>query len=408
MQTNFSAELLATDRGQRANEILRSCVHCGFCNATCPTYQLTGDELDGPRGRIYLIRDLLEELGDSKRSQMHLDRCLTCRACETTCPSGVAYGELAEIARNKLGPRRRGLKNWLRVFVRWLVPNASRLRQMAQLGKMTRPFIPYRLKQHIPQRIGIGVVANERHARKVLLLNGCAQQVATATTNEHFLNLLDEQGIGVEIASQEGCCGALDLHLGDESRALERIRQNVDALSVHLDTCEAIVSTASGCGVTIKDYGRLLADDCEYAEAAAMVSDAALDVVEYVERASLDLRKRDDIDRVAWHAPCSLQHGMKITGSVEKCLVSVGYELVPTKDPHICCGSAGSYSMLEPKMSDELGRRKVETLLQHDPEIIATANVGCQTHLGHRTGVPVVHWLELLACPKPPAQVRPG
>lgn len=396
MQTNFTAELLATDRGQRANEILRSCVHCGFCNATCPTYQLTGDELDGPRGRIYLIRDLLEGVADASRSRMHLDRCLTCRACETTCPSGVAYGELAEIARNEIGPSRRGVKGWMRLFVRWLVPDATRLRRMARLGKITRPFIPARLKQHIPQRIGKGVSENAEHTRKVLLLNGCAQQVATENTNKHFLNLLDQQGIGVEVASDEGCCGALDLHLGDESKALDRVRRNVDALSAHLGSCEAIISTASGCGVTLKDYGRLLAADTEYAEAAALVSAATLDVVEFVERAELDLRKRDDIDRVAWHAPCSLQHGMQITGSVEKCLLSAGYELVPIKDPHLCCGSAGTYSMLEPKMSDELGRRKVEALLQNDPEIIATANVGCQSHLGHRTGVPVVHWLELL------------
>ncbi|NKC01156.1 MAG: glycolate oxidase subunit GlcF [Pseudomonadales bacterium] len=396
MQTNFTAELLATDRGQRANEILRSCVHCGFCNATCPTYQLTGDELDGPRGRIYLIRDLLEGVDDSTRSQMHLDRCLTCRACETTCPSGVAYGELAEIARNELGPSRRGIKGWMRLFIRWLVPDASRLRRMARLGKITRPFIPARLKQHIPQRIGKRVEANAQHTRKVLLLNGCAQQVATENTNKHLRDLLDQQGIGVEVASDEGCCGALDLHLGDESKALDRVRRNVDALSAHLDSCEAIISTASGCGVTLKDYGRLLAADSEYAEAAALVSAATLDVVEFVERAALDLRKRDDIDRVAWHAPCSLQHGMQITGSVERCLESAGYELVPIKDPHLCCGSAGSYSMLEPEMSDELGRRKVEALLQNDPEIIATANVGCQSHLGHRTGVPVVHWLELL------------
>lgn len=397
MQTNLPAELLATDRGQRANEILRSCVHCGFCNATCPTYQLTGDELDGPRGRIYLIRDLLEGVDDTTRSTQHLDRCLTCRACETTCPSGVAYGELAEIARNELGPKRRGAKGLMRRFVRWLVPDAERLRRMVRLGRLTRPFIPPRLKQHLPAHIGQGATGTTGHPRKVLLLNGCAQQVATAQTNEHFVSLLDQHGIGVDVATNEGCCGALDLHLGDDAQALARMRANIDALSPYLGECEAIISTASGCGVTLKDYGRLLAHDLEYADAAAKLSDLLVDAVEYLDRQRLPLQKQSDVHRVAWHPPCSLQHGMQITGVVERLLTKAGYELVPVKDSHLCCGSAGSYAMLEPKLSDALGHRKVTALLKGEPDIIATANVGCQGHIAHRTGVPVVHWVELLS-----------
>lgn len=396
MQTDLPIELLATERGQRANEILRSCVHCGFCNATCPTYQLTGDELDGPRGRIYLIRDLLEGVEDLTRSTQHLDRCLTCRACETTCPSGVAYGELAEIARNELGPKRRGMRGMMRRFVQWLVPDSARLRRMARLGKLTRPLIPARLKQHIPAQIGDAATGTRNHSRKVLLLNGCAQQVASAQTNEHLVSLFDQHGISVQVAADEGCCGALDLHLGDESQALARMRANIDALAPMLGECEAIISTASGCGVTLKDYGRLLAHDEAYADAAARLSDRVMDAVEYLDQQALSLSKRPDVDRIAWHPPCSLQHGMQITGVVERLLTRAGYQLVPVKDSHLCCGSAGSYAMLEPQLSDALGHRKVAALIQGDPEVIATANVGCQGHIAHRTGVPVVHWVELL------------
>ena len=396
MRTNFPETLLATDAGQRANEILRSCVHCGFCNATCPTYQLTGDELDGPRGRIYLIRDLLEEEADAKRTTMHLDRCLTCRACETTCPSGVAYGELAEIARNTIGTKRKGLNGLLRTFVQWLVPDASRLRLMSRLGALVRPMIPHRLRKHVPKKIGQGTKPNDVHGRKVLLLDGCAQQVSSGSTNSHLVTLLDAAGIGVLLTPYEGCCGALDLHLGDESKAVERVKANIDAIYPYLEDCEAIISTASGCGVTVKDYGRLLTGDPVYAEKAIAVAEATQDVVEYVERLQEVFVKRADIDRIAWHPPCSLQHGMQITGAVESLLTNVGYELVPVKDQHLCCGSAGTYSILQPRMSNALGDRKMDALLAHHPDVIATANVGCESHLAHRTGTPVLHWIELL------------
>lgn len=396
MRTNLPDSLLATDAGQRANEILRSCVHCGFCNATCPTYQLTGDELDGPRGRIYLIRDLLEEEADAKRSTLHLDRCLTCRACETTCPSGVAYGELAEIARNEIGSSRTGLKGRLRWFVQWLVPDADRLRMMSRLGKMVRPIIPSRLRKHVPKKIGKGTQANDVHERRILLLDGCAQQVTSGSTNTHFVQFLDDLSVGVVLASDEGCCGALDLHLGDESGAIERIKSNIDALYPFLSDCEAIVSTASGCGVTLKDYGRLLQHDPEYADKAQKVSAAMCDVVEYLGNLDREFVKRADVDTVAWHPPCSLQHGLQITGAVEKILTNVGYELLPVQDQHLCCGSAGTYSILQPRMSNALGDRKIEALLKHHPDVIATANVGCESHLGTRTGTPILHWIELL------------
>ena len=396
MRTNFSETLLATDAGQRANEILRSCVHCGFCNATCPTYQLTGDELDGPRGRIYLIRDLLEEEADAKRATMHLDRCLTCRACETTCPSGVAYGELAEIARNTIGTKRSGLKGMLRMFVQWLVPDANRLRLMSRLGKWVRPMIPYRLRKHVPKKVGKGTKPNDAHERKILLLDGCAQQVTSGSTNTHFVELLDLAGIGVVLSPSEGCCGALDLHLGDEHRAVARVKANIDALYPYLEECEAVVSTASGCGVTVRDYGRLLSEDPEYADRAQALSAATQDAAEYITSQQSHFAKRDDVDRIAWHPPCTLQHGMQLTGVVEDFLTNLGYELLPIKDQHLCCGSAGTYSILQPRMSNALGDRKLDTLLAHHPDVIATANVGCESHLAHRTGTPVMHWIELL------------
>lgn len=396
MKTDFSAEFLATDAGARANEILRACVHCGFCNATCPTYQLTGDELDGPRGRIYLMRELLESGENTDRTTRHLDRCLTCRACETTCPSGVAYGELAEIARNHIGPERKGMAGPLRSLLQWMVPEAARLRWLSRLGRMFRIFVPRRLAAHIPVRIGDGVKNIGAHQRRVLLLNGCAQQVTTADTNQHLSRLLDNHGVSVAVAAEETCCGSLELHLGDEARALARARRNIDALSPLMDDVEAIISTASGCGVTIKDYGRLLAHDEEYASRAAAISAKARDVSEYLGDQHVRFSASRPGARVAWHAPCTLQHGQQLGGQVERMLSSVGYELVPVRDAHLCCGSAGTYSLLQPAMSEQLRSNKLDALCAGQPDLIASANVGCQTHLAHGSEVEVLHWIELL------------
>ncbi len=396
MKTDFSAEFLATDAGARANEILRACVHCGFCNATCPTYQLTGNELDGPRGRIYLIRELLQSGENAERATRHLDRCLTCRACETTCPSGVAYGELAEIARNHIGAERKGMAGPLRSLLRWMVPDASRLRRLSRLGRMFRMFVPRRLAAQLPSRVGNGVKDTGAHGRRVLLLNGCAQQVATAETNQHLSRLLDDYGISVAVAAEETCCGSLELHLGDEARALARARRNVDALTPLLGDVEAIISTASGCGVTIKDYGRLLAHDEDYASRAAAVSAKARDISEYLTDQHVSFSALRPGARVAWHAPCTLQHGQKLTGQVEQLLSSAGYALVPVRDAHLCCGSAGTYSLLQPSMSEQLRANKLDALCAGQPDVIASANVGCQTYLAHASEVEVVHWIELL------------
>ena len=404
MKTDFDPDYLQTPEGARANQILRACVHCGFCNATCPTYQVTGDELDGPRGRIYLIRDLLQAEGSDDRVRQHLDRCLTCRACETTCPSGVAYGELAEIARFQLGEERAGLNGYLRGLLRWMIPKTDRLRYMALLGRWFRWMVPGYLRHAIPNRIGPAPNvrkhnATQDQARKILLLNGCAQQVSTPQTNQHLVQLLNERGIGVLYAANEQCCGSLDLHLGAKSAALSRIRDNVDALYEMLDDVEAVVSTASGCGVTIKDYARLLEHDADYVDKACAVGNKTMDVAEYLVAAfgtDAKFERADVAEKVAFHAPCTLQHGQRINTVVESLLCAAGYELVDVADSHLCCGSAGTYSILEPDMADTLKTRKLDALQRHQPDVIATANVGCQSHLATGATVAVKHWIELL------------
>ena len=396
MQTQLPAAFIATDRGRRANEILRSCVHCGFCNATCPTYQLSGDELDGPRGRIYLIKELFEGAQSAERVTQHLDRCLTCRACETTCPSGVAYGELADIARRQIGPRRPGLRGALRRLLQWLVPNAGRLRFLSRIGWFVRFLLPQALASQVPDSVTRGLAGNSYGSKQVLLLQGCAQQVTTGGVNASLQALLAQLDVGVMTAPGEGCCGSLDLHLGDEPKTLKAVRNNVDALFPLLSQVDAIVSTASGCGVTVKDYGSLLAADPVYAERAVRVAEATVDVSEYLGNLAATLTAKFPGKRVAWHPPCSLQHGQQVDGLVEKLLMAAGYELLPVADAHLCCGSAGTYSVLQPDWSDQLRQRKLQSLQTHQPDLIATANVGCQTHLADGTKTPVVHWIELL------------
>ncbi len=397
MQTQLPTDFIATDRGRRANEILRSCVHCGFCNATCPTYQLTGDELDGPRGRIYLIKELFEDAQNPQRVTQHLDRCLTCRACETTCPSGVAYGELAEIARVEIGPRRTGKHGLLRSLLQWMVPYARRLRMLARVGKYVKFALPKALAAQVPDTVTPGLAADTQGSKRVLLLQGCAQQVTTGQVNQGLQQLLGELDIGVLTAPREGCCGSLDLHLGDEAKTLRAARDNVDAIYPLLSQVDAVISTASGCGVTVKDYGRLLAADSAYAQRGADVAAATMDVSEYLAGLGQSLGARFPGKRVAWHSPCSLQHGQQSEGVVESLLTGAGYQLVPVPDAHLCCGSAGTYSVLQPQWSAQLRKAKLQALESAAPDIIATANVGCQTHLGEGTNTRVMHWIELLS-----------
>lgn len=396
MNTALSDAILATPRGARANEILRRCVHCGFCNATCPTYllsqrdQIGGDERDGPRGRIYLVKEMLEAGTANATAARHLDRCLTCRACETTCPSGVQYGELAEIGRELIAeqPPARTLANRAQALLRhWLlhtVPFPRRLRRYVAVGRWFRWLLPRAIKSLLQAP----AVSSPKAAGTVLMLQGCAQQVLTPGVNAHLSNLLAARGIEAYAVAGEGCCGGLALHLGEGDTAREQAERNVAALAA--EDAQEIVSTASGCGVTWKDYGRLLGTEDAHTVAAKV-----RDVAEFLDR--FTFAKRLPATKVAWHAPCTLQHGQRLTGLVEKILQRTGYELTPVRDAHLCCGAAGTYSLLHPKTASALGRAKAEALLAGGPEVVATANVGCQTHLAGRVqGVPVKHWIELL------------
>lgn len=396
MQTRLPEAVLATTAGQRADEILRACVHCGFCNATCPTYQLTGDELDGPRGRIYLVKDMLESGTATPIALSHLDRCLTCRACETTCPSGVAYGELVEIARPRL--ERAVSRTFAERLTRWailrIVPRRRTFALLARIGRWFRWAMPNRLAEAVPRIRPNASWVRSSSARKVVLLEGCVQAGATPEVNAALSYLLALNGIEAIRIPSESCCGSLALHLGAEQRALATMAENVAALFDAAQDCEAIVSTASGCGVTVKEYGHLLTGDAQIAERARWVAAHTLDAAELV--ASLDLPRAAEPKRVAWHAPCTLQHGQRIRGTVEQILRSAGHELVAVEDAHLCCGSAGTYSILQPEFAQELRRRKLVALAAQRPDVIATANVGCELHLAAASRIPVLHWLELL------------
>jgi len=399
MQTSLTPDVLDTPAGREADAILRSCVHCGFCTATCPTYQLLGDELDGPRGRIYLIKQMLEGGDATRETQRHLDRCLTCRACETTCPSGVRYGRLADIGRSIA--ERRIARSWperlYRRLLRTVIPHAGRFGVLLRIGQAMRPVLPRRLRAKIPVRQDAGAWPPPRHARRMLVLAGCAQASATPSTNAAAARVLDRLGISLIVAPAAGCCGALSQHLGAEAEAHAFMRRNIDAWWPYVeDGAEAIVTTASGCGVLVKDYGTLLAHDPAYATQAARISALTRDLAEVLGAENLtslmDKRRR----RIAFHAPCTLQHGQRLAGSVEAILTKLGFELTEVHDSHLCCGSAGTYSLLQPDLSVQLRDAKLADLERPGPELIATANVGCQLHLQGAAGVPVRHWIELL------------
>jgi glycolate oxidase iron-sulfur subunit len=402
MQTDLPQALLDTTSGKRANEILRACVHCGFCNATCPTYQLLGDELDGPRGRIYLIKDMLETGAGHATVEKHLDRCLTCRACETTCPSGVAYGELLEIGRDTLARERRRplLERLMRIALVEVVSRPGVFRALARIGRGLRWFLPQRLRGLLPAKVSSpesSVQQSVKVQRQVVVLEGCVQQVATPAANAALRRLLRDNDIGVRKISGERCCGGLALHLGQTEAALQSMRANLAALENADGNDEPILSSASGCGVTVKDYGRFFADDVRWRDKALGIAERTFDAAEFVDSEQLRLRRDTRFSRVVWQAPCTLQHGQGIDGTVERLLERAGYELLPVVDSHLCCGSAGSYAALQPELSQALRTRKLEALLALEPDVIATANVGCQMHLGAATGVPVLHWLELVA-----------
>jgi len=401
MQTNISEQFLSNLQIKDAETILRSCVHCGFCTATCPTYQLLGDELDGPRGRIYLIKQVLEGNEISRRTQTHLDRCLTCRSCETTCPSGVRYGRLVEIGREIVDQQvpRSLLQSIPRFLLRKIVPYPARFAPIYKLGLLFRPLLPDSLQRKLPRPRTAGINSSTKGTRKMLVLQGCVQSVVTPQTNEAAARILQKLGIELLTAPAAGCCGAVSHHLSAHEEGLEFMRRNIDAWWPFIEQgAEAIIITASGCGTVVKDYAELLKHDASYADRAKHVSKLAKDISEILRDEDLSSLTTKPADiKVAFHSPCTLQHGQQLNGVVENILTKAGFSLAGVLDPHLCCGSAGTYSILQPTLSQQLLDNKLAALQNGQPDIIATANIGCQMHMASKAKVPVKHWLEVLS-----------
>lgn len=405
MQTQLADFIKNTPEGREADEILRKCVHCGFCTATCPTYQLLGDELDGPRGRIYLIKQLLEGAEVTAKTQLHLDRCLTCRACETTCPSGVHYSRLADIGREIVENRvpRRGSERALRWVLREFVPRSGLFGMAMKAGRMVRGVLPAALRNKVPEARPAGVWPAVRHGRRMAVLAGCVQPSMAPSINAAAARVLDAVGVSLQEMPSAGCCGAVRFHLNDHEGARDDARRNIDAWwpAISSGEIEAIVMTASGCGTQVKDYDHLLANDPAYALKAVRVAEMTRDISEIVadeheKLAPLLAERSAGKVPVAFHAPCTLQHGLRIRGKVEALLEAAGYVPAPVRDAHLCCGSAGTYSILQPELSYKLRDNKLQALTEGGTEIIASANIGCLTHLESGTRVPVRHWIELL------------
>ncbi|MDZ7735837.1 MAG: glycolate oxidase subunit GlcF [Gammaproteobacteria bacterium] len=399
MLTELRDDIRDTPTGRTADRILRNCVHCGFCLATCPTYRLLGDELDSPRGRIYLIKSVLEGKPVSGETRLHLDRCLTCRACETTCPSGVEYGRLLEIGREAVEAetRRPWHERWQRRLLLQVLPYRRRFTPLLKAGQWLRPLLPSMLKRQIPPRQKVSALPAGDYERNVILFQGCVQPALAPGINSAAGKVLQRAGVGCREIGEEGCCGALSLHLGNNDGARRFARHNVDAWWPAIEAgAEAIVVTASGCGVMIKDYPTLLADDPEYHEKAVRISELARDPAEYL--SAMDPSRLPVArGRVAFQSPCTLQHGQKLGGVTEALLETIGFELTPVPDSHQCCGSAGTYSILQPRLAAAVRDRKLAALHQGSPERILTANIGCLLHLQQATATPVSHWLEAVA-----------
>lgn len=400
MQTSLDPKLSQTPEGAEAEAILRSCVHCGFCTATCPTYQLLGDELDGPRGRIYQIKQILEGAAPGTATQAHLDRCLACRSCETTCPSGVRYHRLLEIGKAEL-ERHQPRPMWDRMMRRAMlsvIPYPSRFTPLLRLGQMLRPFMPGAIRRRIPAWKKAGALPDTTHSRTMLVLAGCAQSGIAPNINAAAARVLDRLGVRLLSAPEAGCCGAMHHHMNEAAIGLDMARRNIDAWWPLIEAgAEAIVMTASGCGTQVKEYGELLADDPDYGDKAKRVSAMTRDLAEILANEDLSTLGRigDGQASVAFHTPCSLQHGQQLNGVVEAILTDLGFDLRAVADGHLCCGSAGAYSMLQPAIAGQLRERKLDALTVNAPARIATANIGCLTHLAGGD-TEVHHWIELL------------
>ncbi len=400
MQTNIHPKFKGTKMGEEAEAILRSCVHCGFCTATCPTYQELGDERDGPRGRIYLIKQLLETGEATDKTRKHMDRCLSCRSCETTCPSGVEYGRLADIGKEII--ERQQTRPLWEAATRWglrqILPYAGRFSVLLRIGQWVRPVLPAMIKDKVPLRAPALAWPTSRHPRVMLVLAGCAQPGATPNTNAATARVLDRLGISLVEAPKAGCCGAVSYHLSKHEEGLDFMRRNIDAWWPEIERgAEAVVITASGCGTMVKDYGKLLNSDPAYASKAQRVSELTKDISEVISVADIErLDLKTDGKKTAIHCPCSLQHGLQLSDRVDQLLAAAGFDLAKTKDKHLCCGSAGTYSILQPKLSGKLLSNKLQALSIDSPDRIVTANVGCQLHLASESKMPVQHWIELL------------
>jgi len=401
MYVNLHPKYSEFAAAKEAADLVQSCVHCGFCNATCPTYQDLFDERDGPRGRIYLIKNMLESGQPNDVARKHLDRCLTCRSCETTCPSGVQYGRLVDIGREIVDGtgERPFVQKLVRRVLRWVFPHSRRIGIFLRLGQFFAPVLPESLRSNIPARQVVDVVPTASPAaRTMIVLGGCVQSVATPRTNSAARRVLRRLGIDLVEVKAAGCCGAVSYHLGAQDEGLDFMRRNIDAWWPQVEAgAEAIITTASGCGVMVKDYGELLRNDPDYTAKAARVSELARDLCEVLDDEDLSVfaEVADEL-RTAVHCPCTLTHGQQLGGTLERVLTKAGVPLSRTTENHLCCGSAGTYSLLQPDMSERLLERKLAALLVEDPEQIVTANIGCQMHLGSRSTVPVKHWIELL------------
>jgi glycolate oxidase iron-sulfur subunit len=400
MQTHLASWAQDTDLGNEADAILRRCVHCGFCSATCPTYQVLGDELDSPRGRIYLIKQVLEGVEPTAATQMHLDRCLTCHNCETTCPSGVQYGHLVDIGRKVVDER--VTRPWgarLKRLVLRKGLNSPLFAPAMRLGQAVRGLLPPALKRKVPERRAAGMLPDTtRHARQVLMLAGCVQPAMMPTIDAATIRVLDAIGIGARVASGGGCCGAINFHLDAQDDALAQMRANVDAWwpLVERGEIEAIVMNASGCGAMVKEYAHHLRHDPAYAERAARIVTLVKDVAEIVapQAAELKARLRHEEARTVFHPPCTLQHWQGLRPLSEQVLDDLGFALQPFGESHLCCGSAGAYSVINPDMSLSLRDRKLAQVETAQAELIISSNMGCIGHLQSGTSVPVRHWIE--------------
>ncbi len=401
MQTHLAPEFKNTIDGLAAEAILRKCVHCGFCTATCPTYQLLGDELDGPRGRIYLIKQVLEGETPTRKTQLHLDRCLTCRNCETTCPSGVQYGHLVDIGRKLVDERvpRPAAEKALRWSLKQGLPSPLFAPAM-KLGQAVRGLLPAALQAKVPAKQPQGSWPTRSHNRKMLMLAGCVQPSMMPNINAATARVLDAAGIETVLAPKAGCCGAVKFHLNDQDGGRDEMRRNIDAWWPHVEGgVEAIVMNASGCGVTVKEYGHILQDDAAYAVKAARISSLTRDLSELLPELAAALRGRvsPQDGQMAFHPPCTLQHGQQLRGGVEKHLGELGFNVkLASCEAHLCCGSAGTYSVLQPEIAYQLRDRKLVHLSEMAPEMIVSANIGCITHLQSGTTTPVRHWVEML------------